>query len=304
MDILHVNNQASVAYLLSRAQREMGHRSDLLAVSNPMQETPDTSAGGIADIFLKVMRLAPKYDLVHVHGGIGISGLALYPYKLFGKRFFSHYHGSELREGKQTSFHSVAERIFVSTPDLLALRSKVGGREMVHVPNPVDIDHITVLDYKARLEELEKGEPLRIAHMPSLRSVKGTDNVVRSVEEANKAGCNMVLDIIEKAPHDEALARLSQAHLCVDWMSPEFRIYGVVSIEAMARGIPTVCNIDTSLYTPGVPIVPAGPKDLTKVLIGLVQDVSRLENISKMSIEYARSNHSPKHCAGIIERYL
>jgi hypothetical protein len=304
MDILHVNNQASVAYLLSRAQREMGHRSDLLAVPNPMQEVPDRPARGLLDTFIKVLKFAPRYDLVHIHGGIGISGLALYPYKLFGKRFFAHYHGSELREGKQTSFHSVAERIFVSTPDLLSLSGKVGGRELIHIPNPVELDHIKVQDYAGKLDTLDRGGPLRVAHMPSVRSVKGTDNVIGSVKEANGMGCDIVLDIIEGAPHDTAIARLSNAHLCIDWMSPDYRIYGVVSIEAMARGIPTVCNVDPSLYTSDLPIVPSRPGELTDVLKGLFGARERLARISELSVGYARSHHSPASCARAIERYL
>jgi hypothetical protein len=198
----------------------------------------------------------------------------------------------------------LAETLFVSTPDLLELRGRVGGRELVHVPNPVEVDSAASDSYLERLRTIEEGGKVVVAHMPSLRSVKGTQNVVRAVAEANAQGGSLEMDIIENVTHEEAVARLSRAHLCVDWMSPDYRIYGVVSIEAMARGIPTICNVDPALYTDDLPVVPAGPERLCDVLLVHSRSVEKLTRLSRLSAEYTRAHHSPMVCAKIIERYL
>ncbi len=304
MKILHVNNQASVGYNLSRAQRELGHRSDLLARNKQGQRGPDIPADSMGSLYLKLLRIAPRYDLIHVHGGIGISGLGLLPYKAFGKRFVSHFHGSELREGKQTSFAFLCERLFVSTPDLLDHSEKVGGRELIHIPNPVTMEGVEVVDWETRLMELVGGAPLRLAHMPTRRSVKGTSNVIKGVEDARARGANIELDLIESVHLDEAMRRLQNAHVCIDWLSSDYDIHGVVSIEAMIRGIPSICRIDERRYTEDIPIIAVQPKDLSDKLLDICGDPGRLPDIGRRSREYALRHHEPINVARMIERYL
>jgi len=304
MRILHVNNQASVGYLLSRAQRELGHVSDLLAQPNPYQRAPDHTAEGVKGIFLKLMALAPGYDLIHVHGGIGISGVGMAPLKVLRKRFFAHYHGSELRSDIQTSFHMLAERIFVSTPDLLAFSGHVGGRELIHIPNPVFVEGVEPVDWEARMAGLEGGAPLRIVHLPSVREVKGTDFVLKAVEEARERGARVELDIVENVPVADAMKRLEASDLCIDWMSPDYRIHGVVSIEAMLRAIPVICNIDLTLYPEEIPIISAPPGGLAEKLLEIDRMREELPRRGKLSREYAIRMHHPMKAARMIEEYL
>ncbi|MGA1793577.1 MAG: hypothetical protein ACMUHM_06470 [Thermoplasmatota archaeon] len=304
MRILHVNNQASVGYMLSRAQRELGHSSDLLAVRKQTQRPPDFEASDVKDVFIKLMRMAPRYDLIHVHGGVGISGVGLLPLKAAGKRFFAHYHGSELREDIQTSFHFMCERLFVSTPDLLRYAGNVSDRELIHIPNPVLMDGVEPVDWSLRKSELTGDSPLRISHMPTRRHVKGTDNVIQGVEEARSKGANIELDIIEGVFVDEAMARLENSHICIDWMSPDYDIHGVVSVEAMLRGIPTVCNIDRSMYPEDIPIIASGPEGLGKTLTDLWECRSDLPGIGSSSRNYAIRVHHPMTAAKKIEEFL
>ena len=304
MKILHVNNQASVGYLLSRSQRKLGHKSDLLALNMKGQREPDYAEKSVRTLFLRLLKLLPSYELIHVHGGIGISGLGLAPFKASGKRFFAHYHGSELREGIQTSFHRIAERIFVSTPDLLRYCDNVGGRELIHIPNPVHMGDSERIDFHRRLKEIEKRGHILASHLPSLREVKGTDNVIRGVEEARKLGASIELDIIENLPPDEAMERLERSDICIDWMSPDYDIHGVVSVEAMARGIPAICNIKRSLYPGDIPIMDCRPEELGGLLHDIYLNPGRLIEISRRSREYAVAHHHPDNVARLIERFI
>lgn len=304
MRILHVNNQASVGYLLSRSQRKLGHTSDLLAQRNPLQRPPDITAEGVKGVFLKIIKLAPGYDIIHVHGGIGISGLGMAPLKALNKRFFVHYHGSELRQNIQTSFHGLAERIFISTPDLFRYSKNLGGRKLIHIPNPVFTNGVVPVDWDSRMEHLESDEDLKIAHLPSVREVKGTENVMRAVDEAKKGGARLHLDIIEDVTVDQAMKRLDRADICVDWMSPDYDIHGVVSVESMLRSIPTICNIDRKLYDDSIPILDAGPNDLGDRLLELDSNRKDLPKIGALSRKYALETHDPMKVAQMLERYI
>lgn len=304
MRILHVNNQASVAYMISRAQRRQGHVSDLLAVPSPSRMPPDFPEPSVKRLFLKLLKLLPDYDLIHVHGGIGISGIGLSPFKAAGKRFFVHYHGSELREGIQTSFHPLAERIFVSTPDLLRYSDNVGGRKLVHIPNPVSMEGVERVDWDERIDRISGSGPIVVSHMPSVRSVKGTENVIRGVEGVNSDGARYDLRIIEDVPLEDAMKALSESDLCIDWMSPEYDIHGVVSVEAMIRGIPVICNIDRKMYPDDIPIKESKPGDLSDVLMDLWKRRSDLPSIGSRSADYARRTHHPDRVAELIGKYL
>jgi glycosyltransferase involved in cell wall biosynthesis len=304
MRILHVNNQASVGYLLSRSQRKLGHTSDLLAQKNRFQREPDHVGEGVKGVFLKILKLAPKYDIIHVHGGIGISGIGMAPLKALKKRFFAHYHGSELRQNIQTSFHSLAERIFISTPDLMRYSSNLGERDLIHIPNPVFTDNVTPVDWDTRIQHLEGDDDLLIAHLPSVREVKGTDNVIRSVDEAKKDGARIELDIIEDVTVDDAMKRLEKADICIDWMSTKYDIHGVVSVESMLRSIPTICNIDRSLYPENIPLIDVGPENLSMKLMELDRRRKELPELGSVSREYALEMHEPMKVARMLEKYI
>jgi hypothetical protein len=304
MRILHVNNQASVGYMISRAQRRQGHTSDLLAVPSLSQRKPDFSEPTVKKLFLKLLRILPSYDLIHVHGGIGISGIGLSPFRAAGKRFFVHYHGSELREGIQTSFHPIAERIFVSTPDLLKYRGNVGGRELIHIPNPVSIEGVERIGWKDRMKRICGTGPIIVSHMPSDRSVKGTENVLKGIEMADSEGGSFELRIIEGKSVEDALKALAESDICIDWMSSDYDIHGVVSVEAMIRGIPVICNIDRKMYPGDIPIIDAKPKDLSDVLMKLWKNRSDLPEIGSRSVDYALKMHHPDRVAELIGKYL
>jgi hypothetical protein len=103
---------------------------------------------------------------------------------------------------------------------------------------------------------------------------------------------------------EEAMIGLSESDLCIDWMSPDYSIHGVVSVEAMIRGIPVVCNIDRKMYPGDIPIISANPSDLSAVLLNIWKRRTDLPEIGSRSVEYAMKVHHPDRVAGIIERYL
>jgi hypothetical protein len=176
MRILHVWDQAGVACILAKYQRQQGHISSVLRVK-------DQDKYGINRFYSELITYSPEKDfiqsslkeastaeLIHVHSRIDV----IAPLReRFGKskKIILHYHGTDIRgfsspsayqnrsrlgniiprskslmkkllrrKSEHTLRHIKAQLltdgILVSTPDLLKL-VKVAR----YLPNPVDIDH-------------------------------------------------------------------------------------------------------------------------------------------------------------------
>lgn len=86
------------------------------------------------------------------------------------------------------------------------------------------------------------GSPI-IAHSPSVRSKKGTDNIIIPViKELQAAGLSFYFDLIEGVSNKECIFRKSKATIFIDQIC-NTGFYGVSALEAMQFGIPTIANI-------------------------------------------------------------
>jgi glycosyltransferase involved in cell wall biosynthesis len=305
MDILHIDNMASVAHVLVHGLRKRGHNALLIAVSTPTQMPPDVAiepAGPMSDPvarkktmlkeFLEIRKRVPDFDIIHIHGGTGIPGMYYWLKRKMDakKRIVIHYHGTDLREGTNIHFSSIADLLLVSTPDLLRHRDKVGGRKLVHLPNPVLLSKLKPVDMKKRAALTEK-DRIVISHLPSHRKVKGTDNILKAVNRLKKR-FPLEMDLIENTDHEEAMRRMAASDICVDWVSKDFDIYGVVSIEAMALGIPTVCRFNPDYYSP--PLQNCEPKEVEKRIVELITDRDLYLDLSKSGKVYVKKVHDNK----------
>ena len=206
------------------------------------------------------------------------------------KRFFIHFHGSELRHNINTKHNDLARKLFVSTPDLKEYSHFVGGRELVWIPNPLPIDEIP---FKKMIwpEGVGKKVPLKIIHMPTHRVAKGTPAIETAVKRLTKQGYLIDLAIVENLPNDLAMKRLSDSHICIDSCN-RLKHYCMVSIEAMARGVPAITSYDPGLFK-APPIIVARPKTLEHVLKEMIDEKM---DPTKLSIEgrtYVKRVHDP-----------
>lgn len=163
-----------------------------------------------------------KHDIIHFNS-------LLFPYfpidlliwKLLGKTIIVHRHGTEIR-GKTEHWlvESFADRIYVSTPDLLEFTKKAEW-----LPFPVNL---------ADFEYSPGGSGM--LHMPSDRKKKGTDIIMQKFPEAR---------LIENKPHHEALEEIKRCESLVD--NATIGWYGVTSLEAMAMGKRVFCYVKPDL---------------------------------------------------------
>lgn len=170
MKILHIWDQAGVACIIAKYQKKMGHDVKVMRRTN-------YDPYGIYEFYEDVVCFTPKQefletclreanvsDIVHIHSRIDAF---FYLHKKMSKkpRIVMHFHGTDLRGIKQNQkiwplrnffassiknyrssiirkrstamVEKFADKVLVSTPDLLSLVNK--GSVLLH--NPVDTEH-------------------------------------------------------------------------------------------------------------------------------------------------------------------
>lgn len=138
--------------------------------------------------------------------------------------------------------------------------------------------------------------PLRVAHAPTNRLVKGTDAVL---EAARQLGDLVELDLIEGVTNQQTLHRLATADVVVDQLRLGW--YGGLSAEAMALGKPVVAYVDPRglgriprAMAEDMPIISAEPHTLLETLARLATgERSTLHDRGRASRQYVERWHDP-----------
>ena len=175
MRILHLWDQAGVAFVLAKYQSMQGHQSNAIMVREYDKfgigkfYRKYITSSTLQEFVQKSIDEARSSDILHVHSR---SDLVQELRKVFGnsKKIILHYHGTDIRGIKNQKLphrsklsdiavrgiftyrrlrdvalfkkriHSkaqgLADAIVVSTPDLMSIVPKA-----IHIPNPIDIEH-------------------------------------------------------------------------------------------------------------------------------------------------------------------
>jgi glycosyltransferase involved in cell wall biosynthesis len=236
---------------------------------------PDLDAAGLGEL----EGLLRTSDVFHFHMTAD-EHLRLGPFLpadfLAGKAVVHHHHGHpDFRanpEKYREKYRSRGRRnLLVSTPDLLRKLPEarwqpnlVMAREPRYTP-----EERTAADWAG---------PLRLAHSPTRRDLKNTDELLGIVQRMGEA---VALDLIDAAPHAECLRRKASAHACFDHMQGYF---GMSSLEALSLGLATLAGLDDWCAghvrefagTRDLPwLVVRNGEELERVLRDLAQDPAR-----------------------------
>lgn len=294
--IIHFRNIARVPRYLADAQRRLGHTSDVFSFHvNPYDVGADIQldiekAEYMPHKSVKVMRefwkIAKKYDIIHFHiSSVMLEGIDIPLWKLIGKRTFIHHHGSEIRGKKEKRLYSLySDGIFVVTPDLLKWSPSA-----IWIPNPIDTNYFEYIGVKEK-----KNEPIIIVHAPTNRAEKGTEHILKTIENLNENGFNINFKMVEKMPYFEAIKIYKNADIIIDQVKSSIGCYGMLSIECMAFGKPVICTINESYrskYFHELPIVNCEADTLESKLVSLIQDFSLREELGKRGRQYIMNKH-------------
>ncbi|MHB8117236.1 MAG: glycosyltransferase family protein [Methanothrix sp.] len=298
--VLHVGSIAGVPQELSRAERRLGLKSDVISFQpHPFDYEVDFFRPTrlpfplrYAERLHAISKVAGNYEILHFHYfSVLPFGLDLPLWKMLKKKIVFHYHGDDIRnKGEGTLSRHCARAVLVSTPDLLAWSPRARW-----TPNPIDLKKYPYIG-------AEKHErKLRILHAPSVPKVKGTEYVVEAVEELKKEGFEIELDLVKNMPHQEAVEHYKQADIVVDQLLVGW--YGVFAIECMALGKPVCVYIreDLKSYLPTAPpLVATSPRDLLVDLRRLIEDAALRSRIGKTARIFVEQVHD----ADKIAKYL
>ena len=305
MRVLHLNNPAQVASNLVRAQRSLGLESSLVVTSTKgwhsnfdhnLSDIDTRQVQGKLSVGKKLYDLVKECDILHYHGQAvseGYRDLVMWS-GIMSKPVILHHHGSEIRNKKYPKFAgTLVKHRYVSTPDLLEF---VPDAEWL--PNPVNLDN---LEYS----EPDTTGPLKILHAPTNRQVKNTGAVLDAISQLELDGQDIQFNLVEGIQHSELTSLISKNDLILDWLNPEFGIYGVFSIEAMASGRTVICTLTDSLYKDyDIPIINSSPDELASKIREICQNREILLGKGKSGHQFVQQHHNPLETAKkVIKKY-
>lgn len=138
-----------------------------------------------------------------------------------------------------------------------------------------------------------------IVHAPTQRVAKGTDHIIRAVEEL-KSELDFDFRLLENLPRQEAMRQVQQCDIFIDQLM--LGSHGMASCEAMAFGKPVLCYIMPAVYQNGLPpecpIVNVTVETLKTELRKLIPDPSLRGEIGNKGREYALKYHDADTIAG------
>ena len=162
--------------------------------------------------------------------------------------------------------------------------------------------HISINEWVPHYTQLEE-RPLRIGHAPTHRGVKGSNLIIKAVENLKLKGFLFEFVLIEGLSNSEAKEIYKTIDVLVDQLFAGW--YGGLAVEVMALGKPVIVYIreEDLKFIPvrmreDLPFLKTTPDDI-ELSIEYVLTLPREEllGLAKKSREYVQRWHNPKEIA-------
>lgn len=287
MRVAHVGNPANVGWLISRAQRQLGHEADVWV------PRPSPLGFGHDHVFrlpkgLRWLELR-GYDVLHLHA-FRLLPQALETLLPSRQKIVLHHHGTDVRlPGEPLGAKWAHARL--CNYDLL--RACPGA-----VPVPLPVDANDMGSYQGYNRRYDDGYVL---HLETAPEETGT----RFVEEACRN-----LDVHLRPPrpinpgdHPRAtwLDMMSRSTCVVGKVSRISGMPGMIMLEAMAMGKPALCWFSGAIRThmPECPVVSVTPETLQDRLREVLNDKWLRDDLGARGRAYVRRHHRPEIVASM-----
>jgi len=173
----------------------------------------------------------------------------------------------------------------------------------------IDINAFKVVETRCALAD--PCVPLRLIHAPNHRNLKGTDHILKAVEELRTEGVAIELSVVEGIPNAQVPDLIQAADVVVDQLVLGW--YAMFALEGMALGKPVVCRvrqdfldlyIGAGLLEPGeLPLVDASIHTIKETLRHLASLPRReLRDIGLRSRAFVEKHHSIDAVGAVFDR--
>ncbi len=146
-----------------------------------------------------------------------------------------------------------------------------------------------------------KNGVVKILHTPNHRGFKGTEFLIKAVDELKEEGLKVELVLLEKVSNE----RVKEIMCDVDVLAEQFIAtgYALSGIEGMATGLPVLANLDNEIYTDifrrysflnECPILSTRPETIKDNLRFLITRPELREELGKLGRQYVEKYHSYK----------
>jgi hypothetical protein len=159
---------------------------------------------------------------------------------------------------------------------------------------------LQIVDEIMEHSNIQKSENrIRILHAPNHRDFKGTQFLIEAVDELQREGLDIDLQVISNLNNRALLQKISESDIVVDQIVATG--YGNFAIEAMAFGKPTIVNLEDIRYRElmtnysflkEAPLVSAGISNIKSVLLQVISNLSQETNTFKSGRLFVHKYHS------------
>lgn len=332
MRILHAPyNVAGQPSVISRTQRCLGHKSDLLVFYSTKYKYPyDYNMGfgeqrtfkSILNLSYHFIRSIFKYDVYHFYYTTGflpyelnIFGKKIRTYnidikilKFLGKKIIMQYVGSDvIQKDKAIDYNIFTEDEFdLIYPDYNDEKRKniiKSINEIADVTIVID-QYLKMFSPNSRLVNLlinidemtfigckRTSDVINILHAPTNRNIKGTSYIIEAINRLKSEGYNLNLILVENKPHSEAIELYKNADIVVDDINQG--PYGLFALECMAMGKPVIGRINENFikFYTDLPIINANKKTVYRELKYLLEHPDVCEDLGVCGRKYVKKYH-------------
>ena len=226
-----------------------------------------------------------SFDCYFLDGGLGLlrNGKIVESLERMDKKIAILYLGSDVRlRGVFPHIEKLADAIFTTEFDHTFIHPKVE-----YVPFPFEVD-------KFEKKKILKNNKITICHAPTKRYLKGTEYVLKAVDQLkNKYGFEFLL--IENKPHKEVLKiKEAKCDVLIDQLTDLGGFgYGMNSMECLSMGIPCITYINPRYekFLKVHPFINANKNNIKEVLEKILKKPETLVRRSADSRSWVKKEH-------------
>jgi glycosyltransferase involved in cell wall biosynthesis len=212
----------------------------------------------------------------------------------------------------------IAERVDYWTryADVMITGTMIDGLGRTDVINvqPCCIDTRTWAPRSTYSPHDGRSGPVRVLHTPNHRGFKGTEFLLRSVDELRAEGLQIDLVLLEGAPNEVVRRTMQEVDILAEQLIAS--IYALSGIEGMASGLPVLVNLESVPHTrpfrrysylDECPALSTSPETITANLRRLVTDPALRETLGRAGRLYVEKYHSfatAQYMFGAIYRHI